>query len=300
MTLPAPVVASLLLPVPAHAAGSPSVVGAPEIALTAVVCSAAGFLLWWVHGKRLAEQRRGLRDFYALSERILSARSPAEIVRLLTVTLPKIASDSTARFYLLHRRTNTLDLETESEEIQSVSLPVGTGQGPAACFRNRTLLAIPDARRSPLYDTTLDSPPPVSVMLVPMMADGKISGVLEIRHSERVRQFNLDQQAAAQHLANQIAIALKLMEQRSIREQLLRSEKLAAAGQLVSGVVNELQPPLDSLARHAAALVGRNWENPPQKDLEAIAAEARRASAMPLPRKSKISSGVFQNGQMAC
>ncbi len=280
VTLPAPVVASLLLPWPAHAAGSSSAVGAPEIALTAIVCSAVGFLLWWVHEKRLAEQRRGLRDFYALSERILSARSPAEIVHLLTVTLPKIASDSTARLYLLHRRTNTLDLETESEETQSVSLPVGTGQGPAACFRNRTLLAIPDARRSPLYDTTLNSPPPVSVMLVPMMAEAEISGVLEIRHSERVRQFSLDQQAAAQHLANQIAIALKLMEQRSIREQLLRSEKLAAAGQLVSGVVHELQPPLDSLARHAAALVGRSWESPPQKELEAIAAEAKRASAI--------------------
>ena len=93
-----------------------------------------------------------------------------------------------------------------------------------------------------------------------------------------MRQFSLDQQAAAQHLANQVAIALKLQAQQSVREQLFRSEKLAAAGQLVSGVVTELQDPLDSMAARAAYMVARTESAPLRRDLEVIASEARRAS----------------------
>jgi CheY-like chemotaxis protein len=50
-----------------------------------------------------------------------------------------------------------------------------------------------------------------------------------------------------QHLANQAAAALKLHEQQSIREKLFRSEKLAAAGQLISGIAGELRPALAAI-----------------------------------------------------
>ena len=45
----------------------------------------------------------------------------------------------------------------------------------------------------------------------------------------------------------QIGVAIRLLDQRSVQEQLYRTEKLAAVGRLISGVVNELQMPLASI-----------------------------------------------------
>ena len=78
-----------------------------------------------------------------------------------------------------------------------------------------------------------------------------------------------------QHLANQIATALKLQEQHSMREQLFRSEKLAAAGQLISDVANELRSPLQSISTLATALLSRNGDAY-HTELESITTEASR------------------------
>lgn len=267
-----------MLRVPARTAPRvPATLINPALGLTVVVC-AAGFLLWWVRERRLVQQRRGLRALYRLSEEIVSARSPADIIRILKTTLPRVSPDASARLYLLRHHTNTLDLESGRGEVPSVSLPLDGAQGPAVCFRNRALLVSPDIRRSPFYEASRSGPRAGSAMLLPLLAGNDILGVLEIHHRERVRRFSLDQQAAAQHLANQIAIALKLMEQQSVREQLFRSEKLAAAGQLVSGLITELRPPLESMATRAALLVSRHHDSRWRPDLEAIAKEAKRAS----------------------
>ena len=58
---------------------------------------------------------------------------------------------------------------------------------------------------------------------------------------DRARVFSRDEQTLTQHLANQIGVAIKLLDQRSVREQLFRTEKLAAVGQLISGIVNDLR-----------------------------------------------------------
>jgi CheY-like chemotaxis protein len=92
-----------------------------------------------------------------------------------------------------------------------------------------------------------------------------------------IADFSADEEILAQHLANQIAIALRLMEERSIREQLFRSEKLAAMGQLISGVAEELRAPIENINRIsdalAAELPGTRWN-----DVRSIASESRRAS----------------------
>ena len=62
-----------------------------------------------------------------------------------------------------------------------------------------------------------------------------------------------------------------------MREQLFRSEKLAAAGQLISDVANELRAPLHAISTIATGLILRNGDAH-RTELDSITKEAGRAS----------------------
>ena len=104
--------------------------------------------------------------------------------------------------------------------------------------------------------------------------------MLELDQDNRTRDFTADEQALGQHLGNQIAVAIRLLDQRSVQEQLFRTEKLAAAGRLISGVVNELQAPLASISELALRTQEREHAGPAGREISAIAAEAQKASGM--------------------
>jgi len=61
-----------------------------------------------------------------------------------------------------------------------------------------------------------------------MIAQGEVAGVLELDQDDRVRDFSAAEQSLAQHLGNQVGVALRMLDQRSVQEQLSRTEKLAA------------------------------------------------------------------------
>jgi signal transduction histidine kinase len=241
----------------------------PRVALAVLVSVLTAFVFMLLRERRLAEQRRSLRAFYALSEDIVSARSSADILQRLVATL---------RLYLHNRRTNSLDGVPSTFDPKPASVPLNSEAGVAACFRNRTLLTIRDTRRGPFTTVGQEAELARSEMYVPMFSENEPVGVLEIDYSTAVRQFSYDQQAAAQHLGNQIATALKLLDQQSIREQLFRTEKLAAAGQLISGVANELETPLQSMAARAEQLLAQHPADPVAQELRTITSEAQRAA----------------------
>jgi CheY-like chemotaxis protein len=113
-----------------------------------------------------------------------------------------------------------------------------------------------------------------------MMAQGEVTGVLELDQDDRVRDFTADEQALAQHLGNQIGVAVRLLDQRTVQEQLFRTEKMAAVGRLISGVVNELQSPLGSIVDLAQKAVEKVRGGPAEREVTAIKAEAAKASVM--------------------
>jgi CheY-like chemotaxis protein len=171
----------------------------------------------------------------------------------------------------------------QTGEAVSISLaapPAGTQSGAAACFHYRTLLVIPDIGKSPFPIATPDERAPKSLLFVPMMAQGEVIGVMELDQDDRVRDFSADEQAQAQHLGNQIGAALRLLGQRSVQEQLFRTEKLAAVGRLISGVVTELQTPLKSINELASRALERENLGAAERDIAAIAAEAQKAAGM--------------------
>lgn len=239
--------------------------------------------------RRLRGQREMLRRAYQLGEEILGSSSTPEVASGMARVLPEIFRVSRVYLYLHNKATKTLDKVSTSPEEAPVSIPLaapfGVEAGVVACFQNRRLLAVPDMSRSPF--SALGQTPgslPRSSMFVPMIAQGETVGAFELDQDDRFRIFSPDEQALAQHLGNQIGVALKLLDQRSVREQLFRTEKLAAVGKLVSGVVNELQVPLSSIRNLANHALSADRHGSPVEhttdDLQAISQAASKAAGI--------------------
>jgi K+-sensing histidine kinase KdpD len=253
----------------------------PTRLLGSLVVAVILALAWWLRERRLYDQHRRMRVLNALGEEVIASKSPAEILRKLNLALPKLLPQTSINIYLFNRRAHALESVQDMPGEGPVLIDVDAPNTPAAsnlalCFRNRTLMAIPDSRRNP-FGRGLLAGSARAMLLVPMLAQTEPLGILEIVDPEHSHTFTAEEQSAMQHLANQVATALKLQEQHTIREQLFRSEKLAAAGQLISGVANELQAPLGAIAELTAKLLSGAGPglNP---ELRTIGAEAQRAS----------------------
>ncbi|HXB68400.1 MAG TPA: GAF domain-containing protein [Candidatus Acidoferrales bacterium] len=243
-----------------------------------------GFVVWG-RERRLRNQRKRLKTTYQLGEEILGASSPETILKRISGALPGILGVTGLRLYVFNRGMKTLDrMVDDGTEPASISLsspPGGTPAGAVACFHYRTLLVIPDIARSPFPIAGKEGDvTPKSLLFVPMLAQNEVIGVLQLDQDDRVRNFTADEQALAQHLGNQIGVAIRLMDQRSVQEQLFRTEKLAAVGRLISGVVNELQTPLSSISELAHKALEKAHGSAAEREVAAIGAEARKAAAM--------------------
>jgi GAF domain-containing protein len=273
----------MLVPDAAHIVRLPPNLFAANLALGgAILMMLLIAFLIWSRERRIRKQRERLRKTYHLGEEILGATSAESIVRRLRESLPEILEITDTRLFVHNRTGNTLDsIAAEGEKPVSypVSAPAGDRSPAVAwCFHYNSPLAIPDPGRSPfMVGDSAAAGAPKSLLLVPMFAQGRVVGVLELDRHDRARDFTEFDQELAQHLANQAAVAIRLAEQRNVQEQLFRTEKLAAVGRLISGVVDELRAPLESIQDLAARALGRRVD---ERDLTAIQAEAARASSI--------------------
>jgi len=233
--------------------------------------------------RRLRRRRERLRKTYQLGEEVLQLSSSKAILERICESLPGILSVSTAHLYVYNRATNALEsVESENREATSISLsspPEGAASGVVACFQDRTLLSIPKIEPS-VFPFRGRQHPAKSLLFVPMEAQGDLAGVLQLDEDDRTRVFTSDDQEIAQHLGNQTGVALRLLNQRSMQEQLFRTEKLAAVGRLISSVVNELQEPLSSISDSTDRALEKSRAGPAEREVSAIAAEVKKASDM--------------------
>jgi GAF domain-containing protein/CheY-like chemotaxis protein len=256
----------------------------PLIAIGIAMVLVVTFFLW-TRERRLRAQRRRLRRTYKLGEEILGAASTAAILKRISEALPGIIGVTRVQLYVYNRTAKALDAIVDDgvvpESISLSSPPGGTPAGAVACFHYRTLLVIPDIDRSPFpVAARTGNRAPKSLLFVPMIAQSEVIGVLELDQDDRMRDFSADEQALAQHLGNQIGVAIRLLDQRSVQEQLFRTEKMAAVGRLISGVVNELQSPLASIVNLAQKAMEKARGGAAEREVSAISAEAAKASGI--------------------
>jgi PAS domain S-box-containing protein len=75
-----------------------------------------------------------------------------------------------------------------------------------------------------------------------------------------------------------VTVERDVTDELRLREQLVHTERLSAAGQLVSGVAHEMNNPLQSVIGYAELLLDGEHRPAPRQDLEKIRAEALRAA----------------------
>ncbi len=239
--------------------------------------SAALFFVWrWWRHRQTQKRHRTIRRLNAISEDLISASAPEEIGRKLAV-LPAALGLSTVRLFRYDRATHKL------EPMEEAAVPALESAAAALAFHNRTPLLIANASRSNLVPG--GEKVEGGLVVLPIQAREELVGVLSVAHPRRIQTPSPEELAALQHAGNQAALTLKLIEAAQRREQLLRSEKLAAAGQLIQGMTGELRVPLDSIALAAGRLMDQGT-----RDARAIVNESLRASAI-LSRLSMVARG---------
>jgi len=262
--------------------------GNPALTLSWAPAAALGMLLFgvalgWLRERRIAAQRRVMQRLYKLGEELTASRSSTENLSLLQSVLPELLKTDHVRLYVLDRASKTLHpIEAGVAPGQATAERAGAFSQRAVelCFRNRSLIAIPDTSRDPFFDASSAQSAPRSAMFIPMFAQEDLLGVLEIGDTMRERHFSEDERAVAQHLGNQIAIGMKLLGQKSLREQTSGSERLEAVCRLISAAAAELKQPIITIAGASQAAMTRHPGVPAQQDVSRIASEAQKAAGI--------------------
>jgi two-component system NtrC family sensor kinase len=111
-------------------------------------------------------------------------------------------------------------------------------------------------------------------LLIPLCsARGIYLGCIALDDPRDVEAVNAQELARIELLAADLSVALEL---KSLQRQLIRSEKLAALGQLVAGVAHELNNPLTSVMGYSDLLSDDVAPGPARERLDKLVNESRR------------------------
>ncbi len=150
-------------------------------------------------------------------------------------------------------------------------------------------LAISDYNAWDGRENALQPEPFCAVAAVPLKIKGQIIGVLTVSDDKEGRVFRSDDVRLLELLAPQVAVFIRnarlyqelqkrMTAQKATEQQLVRSARLAAVGEMAAGVAHELNNPLTTISGFVELLLDDLPEDLPQRaDLALVLREARRA-----------------------
>ena len=228
-----------------------------------------------------------------------------EILRLVLEGVTKNIGFDRARLYLVNEKRNVLECKmavgVDEERIKGVILPIDPADSIVArSIVEKKPFVIPDADQDPRVNPVLKKKFSLhSLVVIPLLAKEKALGAIAADHLEPGKNITTEALESVMTFAQQAGLAIhnafmyqelktfsQQMEEkiqkttaalRKTEAQLIRSEKLAALGQLAAGIAHEIRNPLTSINILIHSLRdGLSSENSHGEDLKVIEEEIDR------------------------
>ncbi|MBZ2183257.1 MAG: GAF domain-containing protein [Bryobacter sp.] len=245
----------------------------PQMVLQAVVLILFGILGFWYQQQRMKNSNRQAQRLLSAGEEIHGLNTAREVADALRARLIEVIPASRASVYYYNAHRKVLERIPDQSRSTPHSFHIeecGTALEKAIGFavRTRTLQQFSNTSKGEKLETEKEGGQ--SVLVIPMKNRNEVRGVLVVVGPTGRTLLGEALLTAAQHLANDAGQYFDGIEQAALREQNHRSEKLAVAGQLIHGVITELNAPLERIRDLTAAL--------PESEATAIHAQVRKAS----------------------
>ena len=220
------------------------------------------FLFRWLFERRILLYQEKLGALCDIADDLGTSSDASRIEQQLAEAVPSLVDATHCFLLVLNPATQQLEYHAGSDRMPTSAVSLSALSGAVTCFRNQSLTEVPDAEDCPFVDyETVRRFAQKSLLYAPLMVDGSCLGVIEVEDRDRKRTFTVEQKTVIEQVATLGCLGLQISQQRSIKDQVHRAEKLASVRELVHGIGNELRPPLERMKREARE--GKHSETEP-------------------------------------